>query len=639
MSSYPLYALVLYKKRPARVVKLGERMEIEMEGGNIAKVRPKDIELLHPGPIHNLKQMISQSTALNGDLQMAWELLTEAGGEHSIAELAELGFDAYTPAATWAAWAWVEDGLYFHGRPEAITAIQAKEVEQESRAREVRRAEAAAWKDFISRAGIGKVSAATDAVYLREVEDLAFGRRDDSRVLRELGRHERPETAHALLLDWGVWDVWVNPHPVRLGMALHSPGAALPPLPDEDRCDLTGIPAYAIDDRKNEDPDDAISLIACETDPDGGMRQAQVWVHVADAATLAPPDSPADLEARERAATLYLPEGPIPMLHPAAIPALGLGLNPISPALSFNIKLDNQAQIASVEIVPSWVKVERLTYEQVEEQIEDEPFHSLAAIAEAYHTRRARSGAFLLDLPEVTVRAVGGEVTIEPLPRLHSRDMVREIMLMAGEAAARFALQQELPFPFAGQEASTPQVDLSARDHPGGAIQPAPETLPLSARFALRRTLKRSQVTGQPLPHSGVGLSAYSRVTSPLRRYLDLVAHQQIRLHLTGDQPMPPSDMLERIGAAEALTGTVTQAELLSRRHWTLVYLLQHPEWHGKGVLVEKNGLRGYLLVPELALETAIHLRHDLPLDAPLPLSVQSINLPELEVQFKILEP
>lgn len=638
MSLFPLNALVLYKKRPARVVKLGERMEIELEGGDIAKVRSKDIEMLHPGPIQSVKETISQSMKLNGDLQMVWELLVEAGGEHSLAELAELGFEVSSPAASWAAWAWVEDGLNFRGRPQAIFANPPEEVAREKHAREIRRAEAAAWKDFISRAGTGRVSAATDAAYLREVEDLAFGRRSDSRVLRELGRHERPETAHAVLLDWGVWDVWVNPHPVRLGMVLRPPEAALHPLPDEPRRDLTGIPAYAIDDRNNKDPDDAISLIAYETDPDGGMLRARIWVHVADAAALVPPNSPADLEARERAATLYLPEGPVPMLHPAAISALGLGLNPVSPALSFDITLDGQAQIISTEIVPSWVKVERLTYEQVEGQIETEPFHRLAAIAEAYHTRRARSGAFLLDLPEVTVHASGGEITIEPLPRLRSRDMVREIMLMAGEAAAHYALQQELAFPYASQEASTSPGTSSVHDHPAGDLQPEPEILPLSGRFALRRTLKRGQVTGQPTPHAGIGLSAYSRVTSPLRRYLDLVAHQQIRLHLGGAGPMSPSDMLERIGAAEAITGTVTQAELLSRRHWTLVYLLQHPEWRGEGVLVEKNGLRGYLLVPELALETPIHLRHDLPLDTLLPLAVQSINLPELEVQFRTLE-
>ncbi len=43
-------SLVLYKRRPARVVKGGERLEIEIDDGNRAKVRPKDVALLHPRP-------------------------------------------------------------------------------------------------------------------------------------------------------------------------------------------------------------------------------------------------------------------------------------------------------------------------------------------------------------------------------------------------------------------------------------------------------------------------------------------------------------------------------------------------------------------------------------------------------------
>lgn len=67
------------------------------------------------------------------------------------------------------------------------------------------------------------------------------------------------------------------------------PDVSLPVLPDEPRLDLTGLPAYAIDDEGNLDPDDAISL-------DGN----RLWVHVADAAALVWSDSPADVEARGR---------------------------------------------------------------------------------------------------------------------------------------------------------------------------------------------------------------------------------------------------------------------------------------------------------------------------------------------------
>lgn len=81
----------------------------------------------------------------------------------------------------------------------------------------------------------------------------------------------------------------VNPHPRRLNMPATDPTVSFPPLPDEPRLDLTHLPAFAIDDAGNQDPDDALSV-------DGD----RIWVHVADVAALIQPDSPADLEARPR---------------------------------------------------------------------------------------------------------------------------------------------------------------------------------------------------------------------------------------------------------------------------------------------------------------------------------------------------
>ncbi len=44
-----------------------------------------------------------------------------------------------------------------------------------------------------------------------------------AQLLRELGRSERPENAHALLLEWGAWDVSQNPYPARLGLTTRQP--------------------------------------------------------------------------------------------------------------------------------------------------------------------------------------------------------------------------------------------------------------------------------------------------------------------------------------------------------------------------------------------------------------------------------
>jgi exoribonuclease-2 len=95
--------------------------------------------------------------------------------------------------------------------------------------------------------------------------------------------------------------------------------------------------------------------------------------------------------------------------------------------------------------------------------------------------------------------------------------------------------------------------------------------------------------------------------------------------------------MLERLGAAEAVTGSVTQSERLSRRHWTLVYLMQHPGWSGEGVLVDIRDRSGTVLISELAFETRLHLKEDLELNSKMHLTCRGVNLPELEAHFQIV--
>jgi exoribonuclease-2 len=390
------------------------------------------------------------------------------------------------------------------------------------------------------------------------------------------------------------------------------PTAPVPGLPDEDRVDLTRLAAYAIDDLGNQDPDDALSL---EGD--------RLWVHIADVAALVPPGSEADVEGRARGANIYLPEQTIPMLPTQATQILGMGLNEVSPALSFGIDFDQRADVLGLEIVPSWVRVTRLTYEQAETRIDDSPLRELHALAKRHEARRLDDGAVAMAFPETAIRVVDGAVAIRPLPPLRSRDVVREAMLIAGGAVARFAVEHNIPLPFSTQEPPAP----------GTATQP----VTLSEMFALRRTLRPRQMSSIPAPHAGLGMHLYAQVTSPLRRYLDLVAHQQLRAYLRGQDPLGTQALVERIGAAEAVTGAINQLEQLARRHWTLVYLMQHPEWEGEGVLVARFGSRAIVLIPDLDLECRVYLREEIPLDSIINLALIEVDLPELDVRFRVI--
>ena len=134
----------------------------------------------------------------------------------------------------------------------------------------------------------------------------------------------------------------------------------------------------------------------------------------------------------------------------------------------------------------------------------------------------------------------------------------------------------------------------------------------------------------------GLGLDVYTQITSPLRRYLDLVAHQQLRTLLRGGEPLDAQGVIERIGAAETVATGVRRAERLSREHWTMVYLQQHPQWQGEGILVEKRQPRSVVLIPELGMETRIKAGESVLLDSGLPLRLTGVELPGREAYFRV---
>ena len=608
-------SLVLYKNRPARITEMGDKkIMLDIQGSKPVSVRPKDVTLLHPGPLTSLALL----TPPQGEVMTAWELL--AGETTTLDELAELAFGEFTPQGVWAIWEMVADGLYFSGTPEEIAVHTAVFVSETQAARAAKAAEEQAWQEFLERVERGEIRD-EDGRFLQDVAAVAHRQQKQSKLLQALNQSESEENAHKLLLRLGYWDEWHNPYPQRAGINSSQPSAELPALPEEERRDLTHLLAYAIDDAGSTDPDDAISWENAGTKR---SRSGRFWVHIADVAAIVPPDSAADLEARARGANLYLPEGTIGMLPEAATAVLALGLSDVSPALSIGMALNEAGEITDTEIVPSWVRVTRTTYEDALAHLDEAPLREMAAAARTFEQRRVQNGAVNIDLPEVRVRITGREIAIRPIPNLPSRDLVRDAMLMAGEAVARFAFEHNIPLPYTTQDASA---------------EPLPAASTPAEYFALRRQMSPSRQSSTPGAHFGLGMGMYAQATSPLRRYLDLVVHQQLRAFLRGDALLDEQEVMARVGAAMAVSGDVRWAERQSVRHWTLLYVMQQPDRVWDGVVVDQRGKRNFVLIPELALETAVFSQGALSLDEAVRVKLRDVNLPLLESRFELWVP
>ncbi|MCL2832294.1 MAG: RNB domain-containing ribonuclease [Treponema sp.] len=665
-------ALVLYKTRPAVVTGTeGEKILISFKGEKSGiKVREKDVELLHAGPF-NPGDWEEQAA---GDVRSAWELLAESGETVILQELAGLVFNEFTPQSALASWKLVEENLFFTGDIKHIKARSKTELETEEKRRADKQTEINERSDFLQRmrtiisANNSSKSTVTlteqDRRYLQDTEALARGQSDKSRTLKEMGISETPVDAHRFLLAAGAWTVWDNPYPARFGLTLSPVKTIAEPPPEEnrvdtDRIDLTHLPAFAIDNAYSDDPDDAISLEG----PDSQGRLT-LWVHTADPAACVIAGSPADTEAQNRGSTLYLPEQICRMLAPQITEKFILkpgphyngvtpdnGITPdngVTPALSFKLLLNPDSSIAETQIFLSRIKVTCLNYEEADKLADSTGADNSGAgdidsgagntgghgiiikklfeLAEKNLERRLETGAVNIELPEVHIRVIKGtdngnnSIEIDKNMRRRSADMVRECMILAGEGAALWAVKNRVPFPFICQEAG--ELPDNPLPGPAGAYQ-------------IRRSMRPRSLSSKPGVHWGLGLDAYTQVTSPLRRYTDLLAHQQIRAFLKGGPLLSEDEILLRAARAEAGAAAAAKAERASNTHWKMVYLSDKTGSSWEGIILENRGNRSVVLIPDLGLETPASLRNGEP-NEKITLTCAGVKIPEAQALFTV---
>lgn len=585
------------------------------------KVREKDIILLNPDCATNLQAALSFSdNSITAQTDEAWELLQSdeatAASPISLLELQEIIRSNTNADESWFVYNFLLNSLKFaqdekellNGKilflprtEEQIEGLKQKQYEKEHE-QEIHDA-------FIKRLKERKLNLPDDARFMGEVENLALCKAEKSKIMVEAGITQTPEKAHQLLIDTGIWDITKNPYPTRNGLSMVSAKEGLGTPPDEERVKVEHT-AYAIDNAWSADPDDAVAF-------DGKY----LWVHIADPACFVGPDSSIDKVARNKGTTLYLPEGAVRMLAEESLADYALGLQEESNALSFRILLTPENTVEECQVFKTKVNVKRLTYEEATKQKDSPELKPLFEIAAKNIERRKRSGATNIDLPEIhmSVESETKKVSIAPLVRYEADAMVCEMMLLAGEGAAYFAFKNNIPFPYISQEApSIPENIL-----PG-----------LAGQFQLLKCMHKRSVGITPGMHSGLGLALYSQVTSPLRRYSDLVAHQQLRAFIDGKKLIDKDSMLERISQGDAASIAARKASRQSDTHWKLIYLLQNPEWTGEAVCVDKKNEGPLFMIPSLAMQTVIKGVPNTELNESLTVKVNSLDITTQTVEF-----
>ena len=346
---------------------------------------------------------------------------------------------------------------------------------------------------------------------------------------------------------------------------------------EENREDLTGLPILSIDDASTQDIDDALSA---ERIP-GGYR---IGVHIADVAALIPRDSALDLAARQRMSSLYLPDRHIPML-PSTLSKGHCALleGERRCAISFLFSLSTDFELVDTRIVPSViVNRARLSYDEANRLLGtiEKPYADILQIlnqaVDIFYQRRMDQGAVELERSVVSIKVDDQKrigITLRDTST-RSEHIVSELMILTNRTAAAYLSERGIPAIYRTQtESDFGDVEQAIHD----AVW----------RFLILRRMKPLELSLKSRPHATLGVDTYCQITSPIRRYADLVLQRQLRAGLTDGHPVYDADeMMDELSALER-SRILSKIQLRREWYWLLKYLEIQKDAHIRAIVLE----------------------------------------------------
>ncbi|NOY81685.1 MAG: RNB domain-containing ribonuclease [Kiritimatiellaeota bacterium] len=569
--------------------------------GRNDRVAPTNVLLSH-GPIAGgrgafaefARQVEDRTLALAAeiDTELLWDSLSARDREYSAEELAAEYFEESTPVyAAAAARAVLKDPIRFR-RIRTRFRLRSREEVEKGRIREARQAANAALRerailwlrevlsgDDSSRPTSSPEASAGLEATIRKIEDyiLADGA-PEARELLEEAFSSRPPRAMGveLLARLGRLPAGVDRWLLERGAFPSFPKsveAAVAALveysPEPARADFSALDTFSIDDADTREIDDALSV---ETDGD----RLAVYVHIADPSVFVRREDPVDRAAVRRPLSLYLPTTVLPMLpERIGCDLASLNADRLRPSLSFCLVFDADGRLADWEIRPGQVRVaRRMTYVEAEKLLEGpatdpvgEALRRLSCVATHQRAARLERGALVLARPEPKIQVRNGQISFQLLDsESAARRLVAEMMILANSLAALYALRHDVP------------VIYRVQGPPKQAIKPMEEYDPVAFEAAVR-SIGRSRFSTHPQPHAGLGVDLYTQLSSPIRRYSDMVLQRQLTAHFRGETfPYTRTELIEVLGLAEAQERENRQLERAAVRYWTIEFLRRQPE-------------------------------------------------------------
>ena len=354
--------------------------------------------------------------------------------------------------------------------------------------------------------------------------------------------------------------------------------------------------AYCIDAESTTEIDDGVSV-----ERTSNPNEFWIHVHVADPASCIQPGTPIAQYAQLIPETVYL-QGHYSRMLPDKVGADRFSLGPDRPCLTISALVDREGALLDRKITPAQLgEVVYMTPESVNDALgetrrdplatgdpltvgpvpepkppqramtlpqqltaqQKEDLGLLSQLGKAIQKERLRRGAMPLyqsraqpqvfldyvkqaEVENSFIKANGDPTITVSVPKQTGTDLVENTMRLAGEVAAQWCNERGIPVLYRTQPGAPANAAL-IHQYTRDVFYPLLEAgiRPTENQWRhLRILLGGDDISTTPGPYFTMGVDMYTKATSPLRRYSDLVVHWQIEAAL-----------LEEMERGESLVG------------------------------------------------------------------------------------
>ncbi|MCG8529485.1 MAG: ribonuclease catalytic domain-containing protein [Desulfovibrionales bacterium] len=346
----------------------------------------------------------------------------------------------------------------------------------------------------------------------------------------------------------------------------------------------------SIDSASTRDIDDAFCI---EARGDGGYR---LRISLACPAVAWPFGSPFDKDVLRRATSVYLPEGDCHMM-PTTLGTdfFSLHQQVERPSLVFDIECSADGSLERCTPVPVWVKLAaNLTYVDSEAVLngggDDTPAAQFAEqirlgaeLSDKLQEQRIANGAVIIERndPKVVLSGEGLQTKVEMVPAddtPRAMKLVSEMMILANSSIAAWAKEHGVTLLHRTQDVAVPKEYVGIWSQPHDIAR-------------VVKALSSAVMETTPRPHRGIGVAAYSPITSPLRRYPDLINVAQVIHYLAaGEARWSLEELTSTLPLLNARLDSVGQIQRFRPRYWKLLYFKQQGDkvWRD-AIVTEEN--------------------------------------------------